>query len=211
MLSEVYKFNHRFKENAIVQECASNQRILSNNVLTTSTEFAIKLPSDSDVKRRICQINQQQRRSGLILKSDNFEIPQKNLTTKKDDDFLFEDGNIQQWEKSFWSWEHNSTCNCSVTTNKVLLMELSKAVRQLLSDLYIALPRQWNFSDMQLCIVAGQKNRTHMWHFGKNLNNSLPKCANYRCQNSKLWILFLSQCGMCIIERLSTYRESKMW
>ena len=159
MLSEVYKFNHRFKENAIVQECASNQRILSNNVLTTSTEYAIKLPSDSDVKRRICQINQQQRRSGLILKSDNFEIPQKNLTTKKDDDFLFDDGNIQQWEKRFWSWEHNSTCNCSVTTNKILLMELSKAVRQLLSDLYIALPRQWNFSDMQICIVAGQKKQ----------------------------------------------------
>ena len=33
--------------------------------------------------------------------ADDFEIPEKYLTTKKGDDFLFEDGNVQQSEKRF--------------------------------------------------------------------------------------------------------------
>ena len=90
-LSEVYKINKRIKEDAIVQQCASTQRILSNNVLTASAVCAIKMPSISHIKTRISNIKQQQKGSGPIPKTDDFEIPEKYLTKKKGDDFLFED------------------------------------------------------------------------------------------------------------------------
>ena len=107
-LIEVYKINKRIKEDAIVQQCASTQRILSNNVLTASAVCAIKMPSISHIKTRISNIKQQQTGSGPIPKTDDFEIPEKYLTKKKGDDFLFEDGNVQQSEKGFWSVESNT-------------------------------------------------------------------------------------------------------
>ncbi|XP_075263998.1 uncharacterized protein LOC142355846 [Convolutriloba macropyga] len=59
------------------------------------------MPTISHIKRRIHHIKQQQRGSGPIPKTDDFEIPEKYLTTKKGDDFLFGDGNVQQSEKRF--------------------------------------------------------------------------------------------------------------
>ena len=70
-LIEVYKINNRIKADAIVQECASTQCILSNNVLTASAECAIKMPTISHIKRRIRHIKQQQRGSGPIPKTDD--------------------------------------------------------------------------------------------------------------------------------------------
>ena len=78
---------------------------LSNNVLTASADCAIQMSTISHIKRRIRQrrIKQQQRGSGPIPKTDDFEIPEKYYY--KGDDFLFEDKNVQQSEKVSGLWK----------------------------------------------------------------------------------------------------------
>ena len=93
----------RIKEDTIVQQCASTQRIVSNNVPSASVECAIKL---------------------------------KKFCTEK------------------ISLEPNTICNCSAITKSDLLMELQKLCRQLLSNLFCPLPRQWIDSPMLICSVA---------------------------------------------------------
>ena len=120
-------------------------------------------------------------------------------------------------KRRFWSLEPNTICNCSATTKNGLLLELSKAVRQLLSDFYCALPRQWNNSPMRIRSVPRQKTGHICGILGKlkrhfitprHNNDGLWVCLN-KCRNVSLpqywscWMFFFISADLYIEKWLS--------
>ena len=81
------------------------------------------------MKTRIRHIKQQQRGSGTVPKSDKFEIPEKYLTTKKGDSFLFEVGSVQESRK-----RREDTLRAPTTSKMLRVNKQSKNSQELLNS-----------------------------------------------------------------------------